>query len=473
MLFVGRRTELAWLDRRLQRVADSAIGVAVAIQGRRQVGKSRLVQEFCDQAGVPYVYFTATKGASPVAAVAEFLLCLKESCLPRAGDLVPSGGSGSWPDAFRALAAMLPDRPSVVVLDGVSWLSEQDDLFDVDLRTAWNRLLAGRPVLLVLLGSDPHMMERLTGYDRADNLTLAPLNPAEVGGALGLRAEDAVDAHLVSGGLPWILRAWPHGTPALPFLEQACADPASAVYSVPGSSLLAEFPAPDHTLRALEAVGCGARTHSAIALAAGDRHGALPCEALSPLLHRLVDEKRVLAMDEPLSTRPGKPALYRLADSSLRLYLAVLRGAEELVRRGRSEAAFRLVERRWATWRGRAVEPLVRQSLEVAAGAGALPWSEVEAVGGWWNRQFDPEVDLVGADRAPVAGHISFVGSVKWLSSAFDRHDLAALVRSAPQVPGVAPGATGLVVAARSGIAPDVDVDLLWGPEQVIGAWGG
>jgi len=84
----------------------------VAIRGRRQVGKSRLVQEFCDRAGVPYFFFTATKGASSVEAVAEFLSGLRESALPRDRELVPSVGSGDWPDAFRALAAMLPDRPS-------------------------------------------------------------------------------------------------------------------------------------------------------------------------------------------------------------------------------------------------------------------------------------------------------------------------------------------------------------------------
>ena len=63
---------------------------------------------------------------------------------------------------------------------------------DEVLLTAWDRLLSRRPVLLLLLGSDLHMMERLTAYDRpfygrADNLLLGPLNPAEVGTALGLR----------------------------------------------------------------------------------------------------------------------------------------------------------------------------------------------------------------------------------------------------------------------------------------------
>ncbi|MFE2943507.1 DUF234 domain-containing protein [Streptomyces sp. NPDC059255] len=78
--------------------------------------------------------------------------------------------------------------------------------------------------------------------------------------------------------------------------------------------------------------------------------------------------------------------------------------------------AFRMVRRRWTAWRGRAVEPLIRESLELAAATGELPWPEAEAVGSWWNRQFSPEVDLVGADRAPVAGTLYFAGSVKWLT---------------------------------------------------------
>src|SRR5436309_2263770 len=107
--FVGRTTELALLGKRLERVAVSGSGTAVAIRGRRQVGKSRLVQEFCDRAGVPYLFFTATKGASPVEAVTGFFADLKESCLPVDPELVPARAAGSWPDAFRVLASVLPD----------------------------------------------------------------------------------------------------------------------------------------------------------------------------------------------------------------------------------------------------------------------------------------------------------------------------------------------------------------------------
>ena len=476
--FVGRGRELALLNKRLSRVADSGRGTALAIRGRRQVGKSRLVQEFCDHARVPYFFFTATKGASPVEAVATFIGELRDSALPPEPGLLPALENGSWPDALRVLASALPDTPSIVVLDELPWLAEQDDLFDGALQTAWDRLLAPRPVLLVLLGSDLHMMQRLTAYDRpfygrADNLVLGPLNPAEVGTALSLAPADAIDAHLVSGGLPGILRAWPHAMPALAFLEQESADPASPVFGVPAASLLAEFPQPDQSRRVLEAVGAGERTHATIAATAGSREGALPSGVLSPLLRKLTEKKQILAMETPLSTQPGKPALYRIVDSNLRLYLAILRRAEEQARRGRADAAYRLIQRRWTAWRVKAVEPVIREALEIAAAADALPWPDVQVVGGWWNRQFNPEIDLVGADRSPVAERVHFTGSIKWLGTPFDQHDLAAHRAVAAQVPGYTSGQTGTVAVSLSGIGAGISRDgfEVWGPDEVVETW--
>lgn len=474
--FVGRKLELALLGKRLAGVTANGAGTALVIRGRRQVGKSRLAQEFCDRAGVPYLFYTATKGASPVEAIAEFLAELGDSSVPRDRGLVPVGPTASWPDAFRVLAGVLPDSPVVLVLDELPWLAEQDEIFDGALQTAWDRLLSKRPVLLLLLGSDLHMMERLTAYDRpffgrADNLLLGPLNPAEVGDALGLNATEAIDAYLLSGGLPGILRAWPGGVPALEFAERECGDPASPLFGVPEAALLAEFPAPDVARRVIEAVGGGNRTHANIAAEAGSRAGAVPSGTLTPTLRRLVEEKHVLAVDEPLSARSTKPALYRVADTSLRFYLAMGRAAQELSRRGRSTAAGTLIGRRWASWRGRAVEPLIREALSLAAAD--LPWPEAVIVGGWWNRAFNPEIDLIGADRAPVAGRLWYAGSVKWLDHPFGGRDLATLQRDAAQVPGFEPGETALIGVSCAGFTDPAGAGLAlrWLPEDVISAF--
>lgn len=442
------------------------------------MGKSRLVQELCDRAGLPYVYFTAVKGASVTESANQFLAELVASGLPDDAGLLPSSApAGGWGDMLRILAAALPDQPSIVVLDELPWLAEQDDTFDGHLQVVWDRLLSHRPVLLLLLGSDLHMMQRLTAYDRpfygrADSLVLGPLNLAETAEATGLSGSDAIDAHLITGGLPGILLRWPTGTPADEYMRDECADPASPLFVLPEQSLSAEFPNPDLARRVIEAVGGDARAYTKIAEIAGSRSGAISSGTLSPLLRQLLDDKQILAADQPLSTRPGKPALYRIADSSLRLYLGILRDVQNLSQRGRADAGYRLFQTRWASWRGRAVEPLVRDSLEQAAITGVLPWPDIHVVGGWWNRQFNPEVDLVAADRTPPATRIHFCGSVKWLGTAFDTHDLRTLQDGARYVPGFDEAHTGLIVVTRSGADVPADaVQAVWSPNDIVAAW--
>lgn len=478
-IFVGRTRELTALRKRLDQVTATGQGTALTLRGRRQIGKSRLVQEFCERAGTPHLFFAATKGLSPIDTVSRFLAELIESTLPAEPDSIPIPAAATWPDALRILAGALPAAPSIVILDEAPWLAEQDPTFDGALQTAWDRLLSPKPVLLLLLGSDLHMMERLTAYDhpffgRADNLVLDPLNPAEIGSALGLGGADALDAHLVCGGLPGILRTWPAGMPALEFLRQECDDPAAAVFSVPESTLVAEFPVPDQTRRVLESIGNGERTQSTIAAAAGGHQGAIPTGSLSPLLRRLSTEKHILCVDEPLATKSGKPALYRIADSNLRLYLAMLRSAQDHSRRGRPDAAFRVITRRWQSWRGKAVEPLVRDALSLVLDSDDFPWPGTETIGAWWNRQFNPEIDLVGADRSPAAKTITFAGSIKWLGTPFDRHDLAALHAGAAQIPGFTPGSTGLAVVSLSGIEKSSyfnTVGLIWSANDIVTSW--
>jgi hypothetical protein len=96
----------------------------------------------------------------------------------------------------------------------------------------------------------------------------------------------------------------------------------------------------------------------------------------------------------------------------------------------------------------------------------------VSEIGGWWNRQNNPEVDLIGADASPVAHAVSFVGSVKWRDEApFDARDLAGLAEHARHVPGAEDAA--LVAVSRSlsnGPAP-AGLAACWGPEDLLSAW--
>nr|WP_240759188.1 DUF234 domain-containing protein [Phytoactinopolyspora endophytica] len=373
---------------------------------------------------------------------------------------------------------MLPtDAPSVVVIDELPWLAQQDSRLEGQLQTAWDRHLSTKPVMLILVGSDLHMMETFTGYDRpfygrATETVIRPLNPAEVAAMTGLNGADALDAHLITGGFPGLCRIWPSGTPALEFFAQQCNDPSSPLFTMGELMLNSEFPTPDQTRRVLAAIGHGERTFSNIANTAGAGPGdAVKSGTLGPILQRL-QEKHAVVADSPLATEPGNGGkLYRIDDTYLRLHLAVLGQAQEDVKRDRPDLAVTRIRRQWDTWRGRAIEPTIREALSRAAAAGELPWPEAEAVGGWWPRDFNPEIDIVGADRAPLARKIYYTGSIKWLTSTFDRHDWRELIRGSSRVPGVTDDETGFVVVSRSGVEADVTADVVWNAHDVLAAW--
>src|SRR5262249_46924006 len=159
--------DLGQLDGLLTQVAEGTGGTrgrAVIVTGRRRVGKSRLVQEFCDRSRLAYVIFQATRGRNPVGERADFTATIADSGLPGA-DAVAGLGAGDWNQALRALALAIPEeRPCIAVLDEVPWLVEQDREFEGALQTVWDRHLSAKPVLLVLVGSDLSVMEALQSY---------------------------------------------------------------------------------------------------------------------------------------------------------------------------------------------------------------------------------------------------------------------------------------------------------------------
>jgi AAA+ ATPase superfamily predicted ATPase len=443
--------------------------------GRRRVGKSRLAQEFCDRSGLPYVVFQATRGRNPVAERNDFIETLAQSSLP-GSELVAGVRGADWNQALRALALALPaDTPSIAVIDEVPWLAEQDPEFEGALQTVWDRHLSARPVLLVLVGSDISVMEALQNYGRpffgrAARMTVRPLHVADVAAMTGLGPAEAVDAMLITGGFPEMVQAWEPGSSRVDYLGDQISNPLSPLVAAGELTLLGEFPEAAHSRAVLEAVGSGERTFTTIANQVGGTQ-PLASGTLSPILATLV-AKHVLDVDRPLSTQADtKNKRYRVADPYLRFWLAFLARGIPQIERGRADLVLSRIERSWPAWRGRAVEPLIREAL-----ARLLPdenWPETDVVGGWWNRQNNPEVDLVGADREPVAGAIHFLGSVKWLENQkFGRRDYDDLARSVLAVPGAGED-TPLVAVSRRGVAEGLPLAATWGPDDLIRAWSG
>ncbi|MFI7593123.1 ATP-binding protein [Micromonospora sp. NPDC049359] len=469
--FVGRERELALLDGMLARVARGGRagrpGRALLMRGRRRVGKSRLVEEFVERAEVPHLFFTASAQPSAAADLALFVEAAAASTLPEA-QLLSEQQPRTWDAALTLLVAALPtDRPSVVVLDEMPYLIASDPGFEGTLQKVFDRELSRRPVLLICVGSDLAMMEALNDYgrpfhQRATEMVVPPLSPADVRDMLDLSAADAFDAYLVSGGLPLILDEWPTGASVHDYLADAVRDPTSALLVSGERALAAEFPPQSQAGLVLRAIGSGERTFTLISRAAGD----LPQASLNRALG-LLTQKRAAEVTVPLSTKPSRETRYAVADPYLRFWLSFLGPHLAEIERGRGDLTLQRILRSWTSWRGRAIEPVVRETMRRLPGD-TLP-AEASAIGGYWTRTNDPEIDIVGADRGPVAERICFVGSVKWQENRpFDAHDLGRLLLHRSRLPG-ADESVPTVAVSRSGTA--VDGLRVLSPEDLLTAY--
>jgi AAA+ ATPase superfamily predicted ATPase len=467
--FVARKPELGVVVNELERLRQDGEGRFVWMRGRRRVGKSRLVQEFVEATKLPYVFYQAPRRAS-ADALERFRTTLAASTLPVAEVVRAGAGFDSWPAALRlAQQGATRERPAIVVIDELPYLVETDAGVAADIQEAWDRELQHRPVLLVCIGSDMRMMRALTEYPAelygrpTREMVVQPFSPRDLAALSGADSAQAFDRFLIVGGLPMLARSWAPSSTRRQFLARELADPASPLV-VNGLRILdAEFPGELQVRDVLGAIGHGERAFTEISRRSGVANGAGLSAALKTLVSKGMVESAL-----PYAAPPGlKSRRYMVADPYLRFWLRFVGPRIEEIDRGRGDLLLERVERDWTSFRGRAIEPVVRRSLERL-----LPderFGAARYVGGYWTRTNVPEVDLVGA-ADPRPTEVSFVGSIKWRENAhFTRRDTEDLIELRGRVPGA--GSARLVGVSRRGFAAGAGLDAELSPDELLRAW--
>jgi uncharacterized protein len=464
--FAGRHEQLALLDADLAEVGRTGRGRFALIRGRRQVGKSRLIEEFIERTNSPAIFFTATKGRASELELKEFTELMKHPSVDPAGTLTDTQFN-SWDAAMSSLSRLVAG-PTVVVIDEFPYLAAGAPDVEGAFQKSWDRSLKGSPILLVVVGSDLAMMEALTEYGRPlygrpnREIHLRPLDPYETATLTGLKPIDAFDAYLVTGGFPNLVNRWRKGHSLKQFLATQLAS-STEVLSVAGERMMAaEFPADSHARIVLSCIASGVPTFNAL----GSQTG-LASASLDRALKLLV-AKQAIAIEQPISGGTnGRETRYRIADTYLAFWSRFIEHAQPLLDRGRTNQVLDDILRQWPDYRGRAIEPIVRESV-----ARLLPINDTDAhtVGSYWTRDGRTELDLVGIDGQGAKRRVSFVGSIKWRQSKpFSGTDASKLAAQRALVPGTDERTT-LVAVSSSGF--DVrDIPITLSPSDLLNAW--
>ena len=143
--FVGRATELG----ELRRLLESRQANLVIVEGRRRIGKSRLVEEF--GRGERFLQFV---GLAPTPETTAQVQRDEFSRLLSSQTGLPKLTSDDWGSLFQLLARETVRGRVIILLDEISWMASGDPTFLSKLKSAWDLYFSkNRKLMLILCGS--------------------------------------------------------------------------------------------------------------------------------------------------------------------------------------------------------------------------------------------------------------------------------------------------------------------------------
>lgn len=404
MRFVDRQSELG----RLGRLTEHG-GFAV-IWGRRRVGKTRLLVEWCRQ--TDGLYTVADQSAEPVQ---------RRYLAEAVGQRFEGFADVEYPDwrtFFEALGrrALAVSWRGPLVIDELPYLVAACPSLPSALQRFIDHGARALGLTIAVAGSAQHMMHGLALdassplFGRASEaMLLPPLGAGYLMDALGLTdPRDAIRAHSVWGGVPryWEL-AEPFGRDLVSAVDALVLDPLGPLHLEPDRILASEIPNAASLRPLLDAIGGGSHRVSEI----GGRVGQ-PATSLSRSLGRLVELGLVLR-EQPFgaSERSSKRTLYKMADPFLRLWFRVVASRRALLATASPQGRRRV-------FTGLA-QGLLAQEFEALCRAavprlGTLPRLATLEGFGPASRFWEPrgaEWDVVSADQDR---HRLLLGEVKW-----------------------------------------------------------
>lgn len=143
--FFGRKRELSLLNELLEK----RIASLVVVKGRRRIGKTRLIQEFCRPfKTLRFVGLPPEQKVTAQDQREEFCRQLQEQIG------VPGLKADDWGDIFWHLSQYTQNGRVVVVLDEINWMGSHDSTFLGKLKTAWDeKFKTNTEFILILSGS--------------------------------------------------------------------------------------------------------------------------------------------------------------------------------------------------------------------------------------------------------------------------------------------------------------------------------
>lgn len=389
-MFYCREEELKLMNRRFEKGRFECI----VIYGRRRVGKTALINEFCKDK--PTVYFSALNASSQ-----ENLEALSKAiytCNNPNTTVAPM--YHSYDDALDELTAMATQQRLVFVIDEYPYLAKAEKSFSSRLQHIIDHQWQESKLYLILCGSSMSFMEyQVLGYEsplygrRTAQFKIHALTYREMT-QFHPEPELADQALLygITGGIPHYINK----LDVEDSLDEAILDnlfsTSSYLFEEPENLLKQELREPAIYNSVITAVAGGASRMNEISTKVG-----LESSICGKYINILL-ELGILRKETPITEKPGRKTIYMIDDNFFRFWYRFVTKNMSIISAGRMSTVYeQAVKKYYPDYMGLIFEKMCQEYLNRYAKD--LPIM-LSSIGKWWGT--DPavrkeiQIDIVG-----------------------------------------------------------------------------
>ena len=402
----------------------------IIIYGRRRVGKTTLINEFCKDK--PTIFFSALNTTE-----IENLESLSKSIMNyERPDMDVTPEFKTYDAALDELTALATHERIVFVIDEYPYLAKAKPSISAMLQHIIDHKWNNSKMFLILCGSSMSFMEnQVLGQEsplygrRTGQFKIAPLDYKE--SAVfhpDLSNEDNALIYGITGGVPHYINKLGVRESVDEALLDNFFDRSSYLYEEPANLLKQELREPAIYNAIITAIAQGASRINDIALKTGQENSVV-----SKYLGTLID-LGIVKKETPVAEKIGKKTIYELADNFFRFWYRFVPANMSAIDSGRIQKSYaNTIKKNLPDYMGLTFEHMCRDYLLYYEKD--LP-IELNQVGQWWGtdnkNKKQVQIDIIGT---PVEGDEYIIGSCKYRNEKIGLDELE-LIREYAQVFG-------------------------------------
>ncbi|MCD8016165.1 MAG: ATP-binding protein [Lachnospiraceae bacterium] len=381
----------------------------IIIYGRRRVGKTALINEFCKDK--PTIFFSAlnTTGGENLESLSRAIMNYE-----RPDALLPPIFQ-NYDAALNEITALSQEKRMVFVIDEYPYLAKAKPAISAMLQHIIDHKWNNSRLYLILCGSSMSFMEnQVLGQEsplygrRTAQFKIKPLDYKET--AVFHPEKSCMDNALIygiTGGIPHYINKLNVKSDIDEALLTNLFDRSGYLYEEPSNLLKQELREPAVYNAIIRAIAEGSSHLNEIVTKVGETSGAC-----TSYLKTLID-LGIVKKETPITEKPGKKTIYLLADSYFRFWYRFVPANISAIDSGRIRKSYqKRIKVNYPDFMGITFEQMCRDYLLYYADG--LP-IDLNEIGQWWGtdakKRKQVQIDIVGT---PAEGREYIIGSCKY-----------------------------------------------------------